>query len=81
LYYSSGSIVRTFSGKFNVVRDSDFYTFMYDIIKNRGQLPLFWKLTDLSNHDWAVFAECEMPKGSHSMFSHSEISFTLLEAL
>ena len=81
LYYKSRTKARTFSGKFDVVRDSTFYTFMYTIIKEQGQNPMFWKITDLSNQDWAIFAECEMPKGSHSMFSHSNISFSLLEAI
>ncbi|NQU02857.1 MAG: hypothetical protein HQ589_01745 [Syntrophaceae bacterium] len=82
LYYKSRDIVRTFSGQFNVTRDSDFYTFMHTIIKAHGQEPLFWKVADLSNHDWAIFAECSgMPSGSHSYFEQSNISFSLLEAM
>jgi len=82
LYYQLRDIVRTFSGRIDILRDSDFYTFMHSIIKQRGQQPMFWKITDLTNHDWAIFAECDgLPSGSHGYFLYSSISFSLLEAV
>lgn len=82
-YYYFIDMLRTFSGSFQVERDSDFYTFMYTIIKQYGRGPYAMKLTDLTNNDWAVFAwmDASLPKGSHGYYSHSDISLSIKEGL
>ena len=80
LYYKKRSIARIFSGSFDVERDSDFYTFMHTIVMQFGKRPMFWRLTDLDNMDWVVFARLtKMPGGTHSFFSHSKITIALIE--
>lgn len=82
LYYRDRGRLRTFSGKFHVTRDSDFYTFLHTIVKPRGRLPMMWQVTDLTNQDWVIFATLDgMPGGSHQYYQNSYISFSLIEAV
>lgn len=83
IYIRKRNIVKTYSGKIDVVRDRDFYDFMRNIIQLNGQLPIFWWVSsNLTNTDWIVFGKPDgMPNGAHSYFSHSEINFTIQEVV
>jgi len=88
-YARKRDIARTFSGTVTVDRDPDFYKFMHDVAQTAGPIPLAWLIyddgvttTSDEENRWAIFAYFEsMPSGSHSYFSHSEISFSLVEAI
>lgn len=83
IYIRKRNIVKTYSGKIDVVRDGQFYQFMRDIIQLNGQLPIFWWVSNnLINTDWIVFGKPDgMPSGVHSYFSHSEIDFAIQEVV
>ena len=82
-YYHLLSMLRTFSGSFLADRDSDFYTFMHNIIRVHGRGPYAMFLTDLANYDWAIFGwlDTGLPKGSHDYYKHSNISINITEGL
>ena len=88
-YTRKRDIPRTFSGKFMVDRDPDFYQFMHDVAQTAGPIPLAWLLyddgattTSDTENRWAVFAYFDsMPSGSHAYYQHSEIDFALTEAI
>lgn len=82
LYYLKRELVRTFSATIMVARDTKFWQFMHTIVKAQGLAPMFWQVADVDDEDWAIFAELEgMPGGSHDHKSHSNISFSLVEAI
>ena len=81
-YFRKRDVVRTFQGQISVTRDREFYNFMTNIIRAVGPAPLAYKMTDLSNFDWTVFAMCKtMPKGVHEYYAHSTVSFDLTEVI
>jgi len=83
IYIRKRNIVKTYSGKIDVVRDGQFYNFMRDVIQLNGQQPIFWWVSsNLTNTDWIVFGKPDgMPSGAHSYFSHSEIDFAIQEVV
>jgi len=88
-YYRKRNIPRTFSGNVIVERDPDFYKFMYDVAQDAGGIPLAWLMYDdelvtTSNEEnrWAIFGFLDdMPSGSHDYYSHSQIGFSITEAV
>lgn len=84
-YYKERDRVRTFSGEFLASRtgvDSEFYTFMNNLARDVGRIPLAWKLVDDGNNEWIVYARLtDMPEGSHAYPNHAPISFSIKEVL
>jgi len=88
-YYRKRDIARTFSGNIIVDRNPDFYKFMHDVAQTAGAIPLAWLMYDdniVTTSDeenrWAIFGYLnDMPSGSHDYFSHSQIGFSITEAV
>jgi hypothetical protein len=83
-YYKKQAVIRTFNFSVTAARDIDFYTFMRDIIQERGCAALPWRLItkSLTDWEWIVFANTEeMPRGYHGAPAHSKLDITLLEAM
>lgn len=88
-YYRKRDIARTFSGQVMVDRDPDFYKFLHDVAQTAGGIPLAWLLYDddsvlTTNEEnrWAIFGYLDdMPAGTHDYYSHSQISFSITEAV
>uniref|UniRef100_A0A6M3INR4 Uncharacterized protein n=1 Tax=viral metagenome TaxID=1070528 RepID=A0A6M3INR4_9ZZZZ len=81
-YIRKRDVVKTYSGTVELERDGDFYVFMRDVILKEGPNPLFWRITDYNNNDWAVFARVSsMPKGDHNQRRHSTINFSFIEVI
>jgi len=82
LYIRKRDVVRTFAGTVTLERDREFYFLIRDIIQKVGAQPLAWRITDLDNYDWAVFAKADkMPSGAHNRPSHTDIKLNLLEVI
>jgi len=83
IYVRKRNVVKTYSGTIFVDRDREFYSFMRDIIQLNGPSPIFWWVSsNLTNMDWIVFAKPDgLPTGSHSLFAHSEINFSIQEVV
>ena len=82
-YIKKRAIARTFQFQVTEDRDTDFYTFMLDIMRERGGAALPWRLvTDsLTGWEWIVFADMEaMPQGDHFEPAHARLGVTLTEA-
>lgn len=55
---------------------------MLDTFDNLGRNPSGWRLTDLEGNDFVIFGRfADAPQISHSYFSHSEFSFSIIEVL
>lgn len=83
-YYKKRALIRMFSGQIDTIRDNDFYTFLYTIMKNTGRTPLAWKIvTEFTSQKWTIFAwiVTGFPSGVHSLFNVSTISFSLQEGI
>lgn len=81
-YIRKRDVVKTYSGTVELERDGDFYVFMRDIILQEGGRPLFWRVTDYTNNDWAIFARMQdMPTGTHSNRDFSSINFSFIEVI
>ncbi len=81
-YIRKRDVVKTFSGSVELERDGDFYVFMRDVIFKEGSNPLFWRITDYTNNDWAVFARAEqMPSGAHNSRDFSVVNFSFIEVI
>lgn len=81
-YIKQRDVVRTFSGRISRMSEADFYSFMIDIVKSNGKSPLAWRLTDIDNHYWAVFARlADMPSGSHDSVLYRPVTFSLTEVI
>ena len=81
-YMKKRNTARQFTGKLVLRRDRDFYYFMKDVIEEIDPYPLAWRITDLSNKDWAVYARADkLPVGGHDYPSNSIVKFSLLEVL
>ncbi len=81
-YIRKRDVVKTFSGQIEVLRDSDFYGFMQDVVEKEGSKPLAWRITDYDNNNWSVFARMQkMPVGGHDQVRYSTISFNLIEVI
>lgn len=74
--------VRRFSGVLSVERDREFYDWMHGVYRVIGRTARLWRVTDLQNHDWVVFAKIESDlMGEHGGLDLSTIPITLLEVL
>lgn len=74
--------VRTFSISLLVERDREFYDLMYGVFDKIGVEPRLWKITDLANNDWVVFARLSSdPAATHAHADFSTIQFSLIEVL
>jgi len=81
-YYKKRDVVRTFSGTLFLKRDREFYMFMHQVFRDIGSEPIFWRITDLENADWLVYARAEkMPSGTHAYADNSTVNYTLTEVL
>ena len=81
-YYKKRDVVRTFSGSLYLHRNREFYKFMHQIFREIGSAPIFWKITDLDNADWLVYARAQnMPSGTHAYATASTVNYTLTEVL
>jgi len=81
-YIRKRDIVKTFSGDVELKRDGDFYVFMRDVVQQEGANPLFWRITDYENNDWAVFARVDKTlKAKHNKVDYSTINFSFIEVL
>jgi len=82
IYIRKRDTVRSFAGTVTMERDREFYFLVRDIVQAVGPQPLAWRITDLDNYDWAVFAMADkMPSGTHNRPDHSDIKFNLLEVI
>jgi hypothetical protein len=81
-YYKQRDIVRTFTGGSLVDRDTEFYDFMHGVARTYGRAPKAWKVTDVDNFQWVVYARLDgMPIGSHAYPNHSTTTFNLIEVI
>jgi len=84
LYIRKRDIVRTFSCTIMEDRTTDYYLFS-DIYDYYGPQAVAFLLTDDLNdsrYEWAVLGHMKNPfKGNHEYYSHSNISFDILEAV
>jgi len=81
-FYKKRDIVRLFRGTIMLQRDREFYIFMHKIFREIGSGPIFWRITNLENEDWLVYARAEeMPSGSHDNPQDSVLNFNLVEVL
>jgi len=79
-YYKQRDIVRTFNCSVLMSYDKG-HTFMddYDL---SGQNPTGWKITDIANNNWVVFARIEgTPSITYGDYDLATITFTLTEVL
>lgn len=81
-YYQKKDIIRTFSGSSLMGRNKMFYKVMAQIAQTKGEEPLAWKITDLGENQWNVFAGFKgMPSGGHDFTNYTNLSWNLVEAL
>ena len=82
-YVKKRDIVRTFSLKLIMDRDTEFYDFMHKIYLLRGSSPLAWRISaGLGNFQWIVYARAEdMPQGAHDYPDDSVITINLIEVI
>lgn len=74
--------VRTFNGRFQASRATEFYDFMATFARNQGILPAPWRVTDIDDFNWIVFARfTRLPTSEHVQVSHSDITFDIIEVL
>lgn len=80
-YYRKRDVVRSFSCSMILNRSTrDFYTFMGRIAQAAGPKPLAWKLTDVNDVDWTVYAYfSQLPDATHDYPNDSLVSFSLTE--
>ena len=82
-YLKDTNVVRTFSGRLTLDRDTDFYTFMLDTAKALGSNSFACRTsTTVTDWEWVVYVRFNgMPKGSHIYPDDSMIDFSLIESL
>ena len=86
-YIRKRDIVRQFNFRVPILRQqasaNDFYTFLLDIIQQRGPLALPWRISSNSDDtEWIVYARpAVMPGGDHSSKEYTFVDVTLLEVL
>lgn len=83
IYYKQRDIIREYSGKIEVARDTSFFRFMRTLFAANGQAPLAWLIAEEMAEEaiWVVFGNMAVPGGSHAYFQHSDIDFTIKESL
>ena len=82
-YLKDTNVVRTFSGRLTLDRDTDFYVFMLDTAKALGSNSFACRVsTNVTDWEWVVYVRFDgMPKGPHSYPDDSMIDFNLIESL
>ena len=82
-FFKKRESAREFGCKWEIDRDHDFYTFMYDIMRVYGEIPMAWRLSStLTNPEWIVFARpSSMPSASHDYPMQSTMEIELIEAI
>jgi hypothetical protein len=84
-YYKKLDRARTFSGLLTLERDSDFYAFMLDLVKEIGPEPFVCQIVSSGSTDpeWTVYVsfQANMPQGVHHTPNYSQLSFQLTEVL
>jgi len=82
-YIKKRDIVRRFSFEFTEERDTDFYTFMHEIVLLHGIQPMAWRISEkLTSMRYVVYAMLEnMPEGVHEWPKHSNITVNLREVV
>lgn len=80
IYFRKRGIAKKYSGTLIVNRNNDFYRFVNNIARPKGQTPMAWQLVDDDNY-FNIYGGFEggMPSGTHDLFSHSSISFSIVE--
>ena len=84
-YYKARDRVRVFTCDFLADRssqDSEYYTFMNDLARDVGRIPLVWRIVDNTNTEWVVYGRlADMPTSTHAYPNHAPISFSIKEVL
>ena len=95
-YVKNRDIVRTFSGSVQLARDYDpsggmaafpqpngkYYIFMEEFARTVGANPAPWRITDIGDFNWVVFAAfLTPPQTVHSQLSHADVNFDIIEVL
>ena len=81
-YVRKRDVVREFTGELDIKRDDDFYSFMMDILKKKGQKPMAVRLsTSLTNWQWIIYGRMISAYGTHDLPEYSKIQFNLREVL
>lgn len=82
MYLRKKDIVKTFTFSLNVTRDTEFYTFMRDIVTAAGAEPMAYRITTKENWSWVVFARLlTMPQGTHFDQVFSKLDVNLIEVV
>lgn len=78
IYYHKIGIVRNFSGKLLLARDTNCRELMRRIQLQGGD-PLSCLVTDLDAEDWSLWCRLQMPKSQHDYFAYSSLPITIEE--
>lgn len=81
-WHKQRDVVRTFNGEMVLERDDGFYYFMHDVARTNSYSPMAWRVTDLDDFEWVLYARFSgQPYGLHAYPSHSITYFSLTEVL